>query len=585
MLLTEKAFFGGIAIVAILLYSTLRLVYNAFFHPLSKFPGPILYGTSRLPYLYHMARGDLTFTLLPLHEKYGPVVRIAPDELSFTHPDAWKDIYGHRVGNNYNVLELPKARRFYRTRGTLPNIISEEDRAHHGVVRRVLSHGFSDQNLRARESVITGYADLLIRQLRKLSLSSSSDDQEAAGPADKVPVDLTAWYNWVTVDIISHLTFGEPSGCLDRAERDPWVSAMNGTVLDFIPLQIMAYLGSEGLINRLLRALVNTNRKHHLKVSAEKVVRRVGLNMADPDLVEKILQKKDSWNLSDDEILGNAAALLIAGSETTATLLAGLTYLLCKHPYVMENLKQEVRSKFTSDSEITLTSVLELKYLLACLDEALRLYPPVPIGPLRTVPEGSGGVTIAGQVVPGGTDVAVWHWPMFRYSEHWEKPMEYRPERFLHETSDGPRYAGDMRYNNNINSKDGLYPADRLDLLQPFNVGPRNCLGRNLAYSEMRMVLAQHHNTTSLVQVNIANMASEAQVIGGHKAAIHNPNTSDEAKAHSKEVLKEDFNLIVDGNKTKDLDHVEAGLKGAMHNENLSAEAQFAAAEKLGEIQ
>lgn len=154
----------------------------------------------------------------------------------------------------------------------------------------------------------------------------------------------------------------------------------------------------------------------------------------------------------------------------------------------MGKLKQEVRSKFSSDSEITLASVLELKYLLACLDEALRLYPPVPIGPLRTVPAGSGGVIIAGHVVPGGTDVAVWHWPMFHYSKHWEKPMEYRPERFLQEdSSSGPRYAGDMNYNNT----NGVHSGDRLDLLQPFNIGPRNCLGRNLAYSEMRLVLAR----------------------------------------------------------------------------------------------
>lgn len=287
-------------------YSLLQLFYNVFFHPLSSYPGPSLYGASRLPYLYHMARGDLTFKLLPLHEKYGPVVRIAPDELSFTHPDAWKDIYGHRVGNNHNVLELPKAGRFYRTRGTLPNIISEEDRAHHGLVRRVLSHGFSDKHLRARESVIMGYAEKLIRQLRKFSAPPS--DEEASSPVGSVPMNMTAWYNWVTVDIISDLAFGEPSGCLDHAEHDPWVDAMNNTVLDFIPLQILAYLGLGGFMNRLIRAFMNTNRKYRtyypesmpagkdlpswppgyemtdnltsehadLKVSAEKVVRRVG---------------------------------------------------------------------------------------------------------------------------------------------------------------------------------------------------------------------------------------------------------------------------------------------------------------------
>lgn len=202
----------------------------------------------------------MTFKLLPLHEKYGPVVRIAPDELSFTHPDAWKDIYGHRVGNNHNVLELPKAGRFYRTRGTLPNIISEEDRAHHGLVRRVLSHGFSDKHLRAREPVITGYADKLIRQLRKLSVRRSDD--ETSSLKDRRPMNMTAWYNWVTVDIISDLTFGEPSGCLDHAEHDPWVEAMNSTILDFIPLQILAYLGLGGFMNRLVRAFMNSNRKH-----------------------------------------------------------------------------------------------------------------------------------------------------------------------------------------------------------------------------------------------------------------------------------------------------------------------------------
>ncbi|CAN8097633.1 unnamed protein product [Discula destructiva] len=78
---------------------------------------------------------------------------------------------------------------------------------------------------------------------------------------------------------------------------------------------------------------------------------------------------------------------------------------------------------------------------------------------------------------------------------------------------------------------------------------------------------------------------SDAHVIGGHKATIHNPNTSAEAKEHSKEVLKEDFNVVVDGKEAKDVDHVAAGLKSAMHNDQITEEAQFAAAVKLGELQ
>lgn len=79
-------------------------------------------------------------------------------------------------------------------------------------------------------------------------------------------------------------------------------------------------------------------------------------------------------------------------------------------------------------------------------------------------------------------------------------------------------------------------------------------------------------------------MPSEAQIIGGHKSTLHNPNTSAEAKDHSREILKDDYNrkpsltvvigpkvskqpeltlfaVIVDGNKTKDVNHVAAGLK------------------------
>lgn len=149
-----------------------------------------------------------------------------------------------------------------------------------------------------------------------------------------------------------------------------------------------------------------------------------------------------------------------------------MTYILCKHPHTLAKLQEEVRCHFSSDRDINLTTVLTLPYLLACLDEALRCYPPVPIGPPRTVPKD--GTTIAGEFIPAGTEVAVWHWPMFHYSRHWQEPLEYRPERHLMDGT--PRFAGDNpeRY-----MKAGAdFFGERLDLLQPFNVGPRNCLGR-----------------------------------------------------------------------------------------------------------
>lgn len=91
---------------------------------------------------------------------------------------------------------------------------------------------------------------------------------------------------------------------------------------------------------------------------------------------------------------------MLAGSETTATALSGVTYLLLEHPEALARLTREVRSSFASADEITIASVSGLTYMQACLNEALRVHPPVGSGLVRTVPPG--GDTIAGHWVPGG---------------------------------------------------------------------------------------------------------------------------------------------------------------------------------------
>jgi cytochrome P450 len=100
-----------------------------------------------------------------------------------------------------------------------------------------------------------------------------------------------------------------------------------------------------------------------------------------------------------DLLCQNAGLMVIAGSETTATLLSGATYFLTTHPVVLKKLTEEVRSRFRDESEITLSSVNSLNYMLACLNESLRCYPPVPINAPRVVLPG--GAVIAGHAVPG----------------------------------------------------------------------------------------------------------------------------------------------------------------------------------------
>lgn len=100
------------------------------------------------------------------------------------------------------------------------------------------------------------------------------------------------------------------------------------------------------------------------------------------------------------ELITNSSILVVAGSETTATVLGGVSYFLVTNPDKLTKLTAEVRSAFHQESDITIVSVGKLGYMLACLDEALRLYPPVPIGLPRIVPKG--GRLICGHLVPEG---------------------------------------------------------------------------------------------------------------------------------------------------------------------------------------
>lgn len=98
--------------------------------------------------------------------------------------------------------------------------------------------------------------------------------------------------------------------------------------------------------------------------------------------------------------------------------------------------------------------------------EGLRCYPPVPTGLNRKVPKG--GATICGEFVPEDTSMSVHQFSTYRSEDNFKNAYEFRPERWL----------GDPEY------KD-----DHLDALEPFSVGPRNCIGKNLAWHELRLLL------------------------------------------------------------------------------------------------
>jgi cytochrome P450 len=185
------------------------------------------------------------------------------------------------------------------------------------------------------------------------------------------------------------------------------------------------------------------------------------------------------------EIQATFSELVTAGSETSATVLAGTVNHLVQNPMIMATLVSEIRQSFDQESDITFDAMSKLPYLTAVINEGLRLCPPVPVMLPRVVPEG--GDRVCGLWMPGGvsneclskfmanktqTSISIQAWSLFRDPTLFHRADEYLPQRWLEsEKSDSP------------------YFQDRRDVVTPFSLGPRGCIGKDLAWAEIRLVL------------------------------------------------------------------------------------------------
>ena len=180
-------------------------------HPLYRFPGPFLASWSNILHSYWFLSGRQPYQILALHEKYGPVVRTSPKELSFNSAASWKDIYGFRPGHRPFIKS-----RFYdggSFADQAHSIVSERDVGAHARMRKDLAHAFSDRSLKEQEGPVATVVDLFISQLGVHGLGEDG-------------TDVVMWFNLTTFDIIGSLAFGETfggvqSGSCSRYTRSP----------------------------------------------------------------------------------------------------------------------------------------------------------------------------------------------------------------------------------------------------------------------------------------------------------------------------------------------------------------------------
>lgn len=426
-------------------------LYCIFLHPLAKFPGPKLAAVSQIPIAARVWNGTLHTWLRHIHESYdSDVVRISPHELSFISYSAWKDIYSTRNGHP----GFPKDQVGF---GGKDSILTANN-ADHSRMRRLLSHAFSEKALREQETLLQFHVKKLIDGIQKHLQETQNGE-----------INMVDWCHWVSFDIIGDLAFGEPFYCLDHAKYNPWIAKL---IQGFKTLASFSVILRFKLLAKVLRIYLSRSKMvkdsfDHWRLAKEKVQRRMQQGCARPDFMSCILQNNtDKAGLTQAEINRNASLFINAGSQSTATFLSGALWFIVQNPQCAAKMRDEIQELKTAEGAISVRNLGQLKYFNAFVHECHRMYP----GTLTGLPRSSTAVgdTAGIYMIPKHTGVICNQYAAYRSSRNFKDPNTFTPERWL----------GDDRYE-----------SDQRQILQPFAMGPRNCIGKNLANAEIGLIL------------------------------------------------------------------------------------------------
>lgn len=410
-------------------------------------------------------KGRIAWKIRDLHEQYGPVVRISHDELSFTTSGAWRKIYTQRSPEFSKCLD---------GRGIAPVKVGgkyampTESQERHGRLRRAVNPAFSERALREQEDYLIKHTDNLMSKLRSMCKDG--------------PIDVTWWFNLCAFDIVSgsskvfflctpplsviptdisrvplDLSMGQAAGALDNADQTSIRIILNrAKAVPYFQLALQYHC--MGILEWVTPKFVAESRRQHIAATNAKLQARINSGKGEnKDWMSYILDNQVE-NLTNIELVMMASTFLVAGSGTAAGGMAGISYLLMRNPEKMAKLCHEIRSTFRNQDEITMLATQKMPYLNAVLEEGMRLYPPVPASVPRWVP--ANGEVIEGKWVPGGTAVGCPQLACGHSELNFKRAREFIPERWL-ELPPGSEFANDDKA-----------------AMQPFSMGPRNCIGK-----------------------------------------------------------------------------------------------------------
>ncbi|KAI0472085.1 cytochrome P450 [Xylariaceae sp. FL0804] len=472
---TGFGFFGGagltqiplgnllVAVLCILaVYEICWIIYTLHYHELASYPGPKFAAITELWLARVWLSGRYPAIIQAAHEKYGSVVRIAPNELSFNTVQAHRDIYS--TPSVRGRRPFLKDHKFYNN-GDTRTLFYEIDPEEHLRQRRLLAPVFSPTALRAHEDVMQRYAERFVDKMGKLTLASRGKG-----------VNFTDVAQWLGFDIMGELTFSESFGAIESEKTHFWITVLRDSahasalpsLARRLPLlwPLLPFIVSVRALVRLRRHYAHTREAVRRRVARAPELARKLPEALREDAMAPVL--RDS-GFGEAQLVSLTQAVVIAGADTVSHALTAAVYFLATHPAARARLAAELAGA----RSFRHVELARSPYLTAVLEETLRCFPPIAFGLPRRAP--GAGELVDGRAVPAGVVVHCPHWAVGRNRSVWGADADaFRPERWL-----GPDEGG--RWQGQTAQPRGL----------AFSSGPRACLGVSQAYMELRIALAR----------------------------------------------------------------------------------------------
>ncbi|KAJ7499985.1 cytochrome P450, partial [Mycena latifolia] len=428
-------------------------------NPLRKVPGPWLAAQTHWYKAYFdlILDGGFLDHLKWLHKNYGPVVRVGPNEVHVSHPDAFESIYSFSSSFTKDPILYKAFRQDLSSFGLLD---AREARKR----REMLSPLFSRRAILKLEYVIQEKVDRLVANV--LSHDAAT------------PCNLFMAFRAATLDIITSYCFAQSSDALDYPKfQHPlllsFLSAITAIwTFKYFPFLFFFAEHTPGWVMHQISPVSKgyTDLFAFLSRYLDRILKDpTVLDAADHEIIyHHLLHPNTRHNVpSKKSLLDESLTLLGAGSETVGNAVTTGVFHVLSNSRVLDRLRMELQDSWPDAScSMSYQALEKLPYLTAVLKESLRMAPGV-VTPLARV-VGPTDAQILGYSLPAGTVVSMGTTFIHENPEIFHSPEVFLPERWLEPTAQ------------HLEAK----------YLVPFSRGPRMCLGINLAWCELYLLFA-----------------------------------------------------------------------------------------------